>query len=209
NRGSRVLRAVRFEGRRGPGYYAADGAPLRKAFLRSPLRFTRISSGFTLRRMHPILGHVTTHLGIDYAAPAGTPVSASADGLVSLAGWTDGFGNTIHLRHANGYQTFYGHLSRIRVRAGQRVSQGDTIGAVGSTGLSTGPHLDYRMTRNGVFVNPLTIQLPPAEPVPEDERPAFDEARDVELAMLDAVPTPAPLAAEAAPPQPVRHHSRR
>ncbi len=199
-RGPRLLRAVRFEGPRVIGYYNPDGTPLRKAFLRSPLRFTRISSGFARRRMHPILHHVTAHLGIDYPAPTGTPVMASADGVVALAGWTKGFGNTVRLRHANGYETMYGHLSRVRVRPGQRVGQGDTIGAVGSTGLSTGPHLDYRMLRNGGFVNPLAIQLPPAEPVPNEERAAFAVVRDAGLAMLDAAPVPT-LTAEAASPR--------
>jgi murein DD-endopeptidase MepM/ murein hydrolase activator NlpD len=189
-RGERVLRAVRYEGRRGAGYYAPDGTPLRKAFLRSPLRFSRITSGFSRRRLHPILGRPRPHLGVDYAAPAGTPVAASADGVVVQAGWHGGFGNTVRLRHANGYQTLYGHLSRIRVRPGQRVAQGDTIGAVGSTGLSTGPHLDYRMTRNGAWVDPLRVQLPPAEPLHPDERAAFALVRERALALLDAAPRP-------------------
>ena len=208
-RGPRVLRAVRFEGRHGPGYYAPDGTPLRKAFLRSPLKFSRITSGFTLKRFHPILGHYTTHLGIDYAAPAGTPVTASADAVVALVGWSDGFGNTIRLRHANGFETLYGHLSRIQVRPGQRVSQGDTIGNVGSTGLSTGPHLDYRMARNGAWVNPLTVQLPPAEPIPDDERTAFGAARDVALALLGArAPLPSLAAIGTAPVGVVRPQPR-
>jgi murein DD-endopeptidase MepM/ murein hydrolase activator NlpD len=194
-RGSRTLRAVRYEGRNGPGYYAPDGTPLRKAFLRSPLRFSRITSGFTRRRMHPILGRVTAHLGVDYAAPAGTPVSASADGMVIAAGWQGGFGNTVRLRHANGYQTLYGHLSRLRVRVGQRVAQGDVLGSVGSTGLSTGPHLDYRMARNGTWLNPLTAQLPPAEPLAEAERAAFVQVRDRVLALLDGARRPVLAAA--------------
>jgi murein DD-endopeptidase MepM/ murein hydrolase activator NlpD len=184
-RGSRVLRAVWFGESEGPGYYAPDGTPLRKAFLRSPLKYTRISSGFTTARLHPILGIVTTHLGIDYAAPTGTPVMASADGLVTLAGWWGGFGQAIKLRHPNGYETLYGHLSRIQVHAGQHVAQGEAIGAVGATGLATGPHLDYRMSRNGVFVNPLTVPLPPAEPVPSKDRPAFEAARNTRLALLE------------------------
>jgi murein DD-endopeptidase MepM/ murein hydrolase activator NlpD len=183
-RGSRVLRAVRFEGATSAGYYAPDGTPLRKAFLRSPLKFSRISSGFSHARFHPILREFTTHLGIDYAAPTGTPVQAASVGVVVLAGWTTGFGNTIRLRHANGFETQYGHLSRIGVRSGQRVSQGENIGAVGSTGLSTGPHLDYRMLRDGTFVNPLVVQLPPAAPIPEAERPAFASVRDAALAKL-------------------------
>lgn len=182
--GSRTLQAVRFEGARGAGYYAPDGASLRKAFLRSPLRFTRISSGYTGARFHPILQKTTSHLGIDYAAPLGTPVSASADGVVALAGFGDGMGNTVRLRHANGFVTQYGHLSRILVRIGQRVAQGTPIGLVGATGLATGPHLHYAMFRNGGYANPLRVQLPPAEPIPDEEREAFLTARSAALRLL-------------------------
>jgi murein DD-endopeptidase MepM/ murein hydrolase activator NlpD len=185
DRGDRTLYAVRYEGSGGAGYYHLDGTPLRKAFLRSPLRFTRISSRFTHSRLHPILKKRRPHLGIDYAAPTGTAVNASADGVVTFAGRQGGFGRLVRLRHANGYETMYGHLSRIHVRRGQRVSQGDRIGAVGSTGLSTGPHLDYRMKLNGRYVNPLQIQVPPAEPIPDSERPAFAEARRRQLPLLE------------------------
>ncbi len=184
-RGPRTLTAVRFESRSGSGYYAPDGRPLRKAFLRSPLRFTRISSGFSSGRFHPILKTVTAHRGIDYAAPAGTPVHASADGRVMAAGWLGGYGRTVRIRHANGFETLYGHLSAIRVRAGQHVAQGDCVGAVGSTGLSTGPHLDYRMWRDGRPANPLRIQLPPAPPVAEAERAAFAAECRRAVALLD------------------------
>jgi len=183
-RGERTLRAVRFEGRESSGYYAPDGRPLRKAFLRSPLKFSRISSGFTHSRFHPILKSFRPHLGVDYAAPVGTPVMASGDGVVVLAGWDGGYGKTVKIRHPNGYQTLYGHLSRINVRSGQRVSQEQFIGAVGMTGLATGPHLDYRMIKNGVFLNPLKIESPPAEPVPQAERAAFEATRAQELALL-------------------------
>jgi murein DD-endopeptidase MepM/ murein hydrolase activator NlpD len=183
-RGDRVFQAIHFEAQRGPGYYAPDGTPIRKAFLRSPLRFSRISSRFSYRRFHPILKKVRPHLGIDYAAPRGTPVSAAADGVVILAGWSGGYGKTVRIRHANGFQTLYGHLSKIFVRRGQRVSQGTRIGAVGSTGLSTGPHLDYRMTRNGVFVNPLRVQSPPAEPLSPEELEVFLAGRGERLALL-------------------------
>jgi murein DD-endopeptidase MepM/ murein hydrolase activator NlpD len=175
-RGERVLRAVRHEGAAGAGYYDPDGRPLRKAFLRSPLRFTRISSRFSRSRLHPILHVRRAHLGVDYAAPVGTPVSAAADGVVTTAGWLGGYGRTVRIRHANGLETLYGHLSRIDVRRGQRVAQGDRIGAVGATGLATGPHLDYRMSRNGRFVDPLRQVSAPVEPVPAGEREAFDEA---------------------------------
>jgi murein DD-endopeptidase MepM/ murein hydrolase activator NlpD len=184
-RGERVLRAVRFDGEVGRGYYTPEGTPLRKAFLRSPLRFTRISSGFSLSRLHPILNYRRPHLGIDYAAPTGTPVNAAADGVVVAAGWQGGFGKLVRMRHANGYETLYGHLSRIAVRVGQRVAQGTPIGAVGMTGLASGPHLDYRMIKSGVFVNPLRIQSPPAEPISAAEREAFEKVRSASLALLD------------------------
>ena len=174
-RGDRVLRAFCHEGEAGAGYYDAEGRPLRKAFLRSPLRFTRISSRFSLSRLHPVLHVRRAHLGVDYAAPLGTPVSAAADGVVTAAGWMGGYGRTVTIRHANGYATLYGHLSRVDVRPGQRVAQGARVGAVGATGLATGPHLDYRMSRNGQFVDPLRLDAPPAEPIPAGERSAFGE----------------------------------
>jgi len=194
-RGTRLRRAVRFEGARGAGYYAPDGTSLRKAFLRSPLKFSRITSRFSLARFHPILHETLPHLGVDYAAPTGTPVVAAADGVVALAGWDGGYGQAVRLRHANGFTTLYGHLSRIDVHRGQRVAQGMCIGAVGMTGLATGPHLDYRMTRNGAFVDPLRIQSPPAEPVPESEREAFLAASEARLALLVNAPGPAVAAA--------------
>jgi murein DD-endopeptidase MepM/ murein hydrolase activator NlpD len=197
-RGERVIQAVRFDGRNGPGYYMPDGRPMRKAFLRSPLRFTRISSGFSRARLHPILQVVRAHLGVDYAAPTGTPVRASADGTVTQAGWDGGYGKVVRMRHANGYQTLYGHLSRINVRVGQHLIQGTVLGAVGATGLATGPHLDYRMVKNGVFVNPLKVQSPPAEPISADEEKAFEAARDQQLALLG--PSPAGFAVAVAAP---------
>jgi murein DD-endopeptidase MepM/ murein hydrolase activator NlpD len=199
-RGGRVIRAVRFEGRNGPGYFMPDGRPMRKAFLRSPLRFTRISSGFTQARLHPILKVVRPHLGVDFAAPAGTPVRASADGVVIAAGWDGGYGKVVQLRHANGYQTLYGHLSRIDVRVGQRLAQSTVLGAVGMTGLATGPHLDYRMIKDGAFVNPLRMQSPPADPIALDEEAAFAAMRDRQLALLDPSPAgPAVAVLTAAP----------
>jgi murein DD-endopeptidase MepM/ murein hydrolase activator NlpD len=137
-----------------------------------------------------VLGIRRPHLGIDYAAPAGTPVQAASDGVVELAGWQGEYGKAVRLRHANGYETLYGHLSRIDVRRGQRVAQGTRLGAVGATGLATGPHLDYRMTRNGGFVDPLHIQLPPAQPVARGERSAFESEAARALALLDG---PGPL----------------
>ena len=184
-RGERVLQAFRHEGATGAGYYDASGRPLRKAFLRSPLRFTRISSRFSHSRLHPVLHVRRAHLGVDYAAPSGTPVSAAADGVVAFSGWLGGYGRTVRIRHANGYETLYGHLSRAVVRPGQRVTQGERIGAVGATGLATGPHLDYRMRRDGRFVDPLRMDAPPAEPIPPGERNAFEEARRRTSALLE------------------------
>lgn len=184
-RGERVLRAVRYQGRRAAGYYNPDGTPLRKAFLRSPLRFTRISSRYSAARRHPILHRLAAHRGVDYAAPRGTPVHAAADGVVRLAGRHAGFGLAVRLRHANGFETLYGHLSRVAVRPGQRVEQGAPLGSVGATGLATGPHLHYAMLRAGSPIDPLRVELPPAEPVPADERAAFELASESALGLLE------------------------
>jgi murein DD-endopeptidase MepM/ murein hydrolase activator NlpD len=163
-------------------YYDLDGRSLRKSFLKSPLEFTRITSGFTWARPHPILGGVRPHLAIDYGAPVGTPVRAVADGVVLRAGWNGGNGIQVHLRHRAGYETIYNHLSRVgaKVRRGARVNQRQVIGYVGSTGLSTGPHLDYRVAKNGTFVNPLGEKFIPGDPIPAAERAEFQRhARDL------------------------------
>lgn len=198
-RGTRVLQAIRFDDETSSGYYDPTGTPLRKAFLRSPLKFSRISSRFTSARLHPILNVTRPHYGVDYAAPSGTPVLAAANGVVTLAGWQDGFGKTVRLRHANGFETLYGHLSKIDVRPRQRVTQGTRVGAVGMTGLATGPHLDYRMLRNGAFVDPLRVKSPPAEPIPAEERAAFEQVRGERLTLLSANPAPAPRTASTTP----------
>jgi murein DD-endopeptidase MepM/ murein hydrolase activator NlpD len=155
-------------------YYDENGKAVQKEFLKAPLRFSRISSGFTYNRRHPVLGIVRPHLGIDYAAPTGTPVAAAADGKVMFAGWKGGYGNYIELSHGGAYITTYGHLSRIMVRSGSRVSQGETIGLVGSTGLSTGAHLDYRMRRGSAYVNPNTIILPSRDSIGIAQKPPFE-----------------------------------
>ncbi len=183
-RGDRTLRAVRFEGPQGLEYFHPDGRPVKKPFLRSPLRFSRVSSGFSRARFHPILKTTRPHLGVDLAAPAGTPVRAAANGVVEAAGWSGGYGNLIRIRHARGLESLYGHLSRMAVKRGQHVVQGDVIGAVGSTGLSTAPHLDYRIVQRGEFVNPLKLTPPPPEPLPEAMMAAFAAVRDHELALL-------------------------
>ncbi len=152
------------------GYYDLDGKPLRKQFLRSPLKFSRITSRFNLRRFHPVLKRTIPHYGIDYGAPVGTPVLATSDGVVTLAGRNGGAGKMVRLRHPNGYETNYLHLSGYGkgVRGGARVSQGQVVGYVGNTGLSTGPHLDYRVKKNGSWINPLTISSPPSAPLPDE-----------------------------------------
>lgn len=178
----RRLRAVRFTPEGGnPGYYDEDGTSRRRFFLRSPLQFDPvITSRFSRSRLHPVLGVHRAHLGVDYRAPTGAPVIAVADGVVVSAGMNGGAGRMVHLRHANGFETQYLHLSTIAVRRGVRVRQGELVGRVGSTGLATGPHLDYRMRQNGAFINPVTAHrlMPPGDPVPADQRAAFVEARD-------------------------------
>jgi murein DD-endopeptidase MepM/ murein hydrolase activator NlpD len=157
------------------GYYDLEGQPLRKQFLRSPLKFSRVTSRFSMSRFHPVLRRRMPHYGVDYGAPVGTPVQVTADGTVTFAGRKGGGGNMVTVRHTNGYETNYLHLSRYGkgIRRGTRVSQGQVIGFVGSTGLSTGPHLDYRVTLNGKWINPLRISSPPVKPLSEDRLQRF------------------------------------
>ena len=186
----RVLTGVGFEGAGGRvAYYDPSGRSLKKSFLKSPLEFTRITSGFTYARPHPILGGVRPHLAVDYGAPVGTPVRAVADGTVMVAGWNGGNGIQVHLRHPAGYETQYNHLSRLGpgLRPGSRVSQRQVIGYVGSTGLSTGPHLDYRVAKNGRFVNPLGEKFIPGQPLAGAERARFvTDARELVRQLEDA-----------------------
>ncbi len=173
-------------------YYDLAGRSLRKSFLKSPLEFSRVTSGFTYARPHPILGGVRPHLAIDYAAPVGTPVRAVADGTIVRAGWNEGNGIQVHLRHRLGYETIYNHLSSVArgLRAGVRVSQRQVIGYVGATGLATGPHLDYRIAKGGTFVNPLSEKFIPGEPISAAEKPAFlRESR----ALVERLETEAPF----------------
>jgi len=174
----RLYRAVYFQhdDKRG-GYYTPDGRSIRKAFLRSPLEYSRISSGFTNSRFHPILGQWRAHRGIDYAAPHGARVRATGDGVVEFAGRDHrGYGNLVVLRHQSNYTTWYGHLSGFAkgLRKGMRVAQSETIGYVGATGLATGPHLHYEFHINGVHQNPLRLVMPPAPPISAELKPAFE-----------------------------------
>ncbi|MEW6002877.1 MAG: peptidoglycan DD-metalloendopeptidase family protein [Nitrospirota bacterium] len=181
--------AYRFEHGGEVDYYDADGKSLRRSFLKSPLNFRRISSGFSYKRFHPILKIYRPHLGVDYAASAGTPVSAVGDGTVVFAGYKGQNGNIVIIRHFNGYRTFYGHLSKIvkGLRKGVKIKQGQVIGYVGATGLATGPHLDYRIKVNNRFVNPLTLKLPRGKPVPKTliaEFENFKNKMDIQLASI-------------------------
>jgi len=175
----KAYRALWFEYEKGRGgYYTPYGTNIRKAFLRSPLEFSRVTSGYTHRRYHPVLRTWRAHRGVDYGAPAGTRVRATGDGVVKFTGWKGGYGRLVVLRHQSQYTTWYGHLSRFArgIRPGKRVLQGETIGYVGMTGLATGPHLHYEFRVNNVHRNPLKVVLPPAPPIQAAQRPAFDAA---------------------------------
>lgn len=165
-----IHRAYRYEVNGKFDYYDAEGKSLRKAFLKAPLSFRRISSGYSKKRFHPILKIYRPHLGVDYAAATGTPVSTVGDGTVFFAGYKGANGNMVIIKHPNGYKTYYGHLSKIKkgIRKGVKVKQGQIIGYVGSTGLATGPHLDYRVKINNKFVNPLTLKLPRGGKIPKN-----------------------------------------
>jgi murein DD-endopeptidase MepM/ murein hydrolase activator NlpD len=189
NAGRRV-RAVRFAPNGGsPGYFDDRGVSMKRFLLASPLKFQPVvTSSFSRRRMHPILREYRAHLGVDYRAPAGSPVVAVADGVVLSAGMSGGSGRLVHLRHGNGLESEYLHLSSIAVRAGARVRQGELIGRVGSTGLATAAHLDFRLKKNGAFINPVTAhrQMPPSDPVPAARMTAFTLVRDQAFERLAA-----------------------
>jgi len=168
-----------------PAYYSADGKSLQKAFLRSPLKFgAPVTSHFSKARFHPILKTYRPHLGTDYGAPVGTPVQTIGSGRVLFAGRKGGEGNMVHVAHTNGYETMYLHLSRMYVRTGERVEIGKTIGLVGSTGLATGPHLDFRILQKGQYRNFEKLGLPPADPVSKKNWPEFAEVREKWLPLL-------------------------
>ena len=154
-------------------YYDEEGKPLKNFFLKAPLKFSRISSRFSPRRSHPVQSVWKAHKGTDYAAPHGTPIMTTASGVVEQTGYTAGNGNFVKVRHNKTYSTQYLHMSKILVRRGQRVNQGDVIGRVGSTGLATGPHVCYRFWKNGVQVDALRLKLPNAEPMNRKHKPRF------------------------------------
>ena len=195
----KVYRAVRFAQGGSVGYYTPQGQPMRKAFIRAPVDFTRVSSAFNPHRLHPILNTIRGHMGTDYAAPIGTPVHAAGDGHVSFAGVRGGYGNALMLTHGGGVSTLYGHLSRFarNVHVGSHVLQGEVIAYVGMTGLATGPHLHYEYLIDGVHKDPQTVHLPGAEPLRAEALQQFRAATSPLLAQLT---TPPALAAPATAP---------
>lgn len=213
NHGGKSYYAIPFRQGDKLQYWEADGGSLRKNILKAPLKFTRISSGFSYSRLHPVHKVRRPHTGVDYAAPMGTPVHSVADGVVTFRGWGGGGGNTIKIKHAGNLMTGYLHLSRFAkgITVGTRVSQGQLIGYVGSTGTSTGPHLDYRIWKNGTPINPLKVPQEPTEPISAANKAKFEYVRDRIIAELEGevapdqlitqldsvvLPTPEPVAAE-------------
>lgn len=170
-------------------FFDAEGNSLRKAFLKAPLDYYRITSRFSNARFHPILKRYRAHHGVDYAAPTGTPVKTIGDGTVIFKGWTNGGGNTVKIKHNSVYTTSYMHLSRYAkgLQVGKHVSQGDEIAYVGSTGLSTGPHLDFRVYKNGEAINPLDMEAPPSEPIRPELRDSFEVVKQQILMELDSL----------------------
>jgi murein DD-endopeptidase MepM/ murein hydrolase activator NlpD len=186
----KTFRALRYEDEQGrSSYFSPDGKSMRKAFLRAPVDFRRISSRFTRSRWHPVLGKKRPHRGVDYAAAIGTPIKAAGDGRVIFRGKKGGYGNTVIIKHGSQYTTLYGHLSKFRrkVKNGSRVRQGQTIGYVGKTGLATGPHLHYEFRVNGTHRNPLTVKLPAAAPLKAKYRADFSKKSAPLLARLDLI----------------------
>ena len=173
-------------------YFDEDGNSLRKAFLKAPLEFGRISSRYSKSRLHPVLKKRRPHLGVDYAAPIGTPVRSTGDGVVSEMGYNGGAGRFVKIRHNSVYTTMYLHLSKYAksLKKGARVQQGQVIGYVGSTGLSTGPHLDYRFFVNGSAVDPLKVEVPPSHPIKDELRVEYEIQRDSVMKMLDKIELP-------------------
>lgn len=186
----KVFKAIRFqEDEKGSKYWNEKGESLVKAFLKAPLNFTRISSGFTYARKHPVLKIVRPHTGVDYAAPSGTPVVSIGDGTVISKGWAGGGGNTVKIKHNSVYTTIYMHLRGYAkgLKTGQRVKQGELIGYVGSTGMSTGPHLDFRVHKNGKPINPLTMESPSIEPISKSNMQAFTQTMEGYMHRLDSL----------------------
>ena len=182
--------AIRFINSKGDdGYFDEKGKSVKSAFLKAPLQFKRISSYFAKKRFHPILKYYRAHEGIDYAAPIGTPVSAVGDGVVTKSQYSGGYGNLVIVKHPNGYETYYGHLSKYGkgVKKGVRVKQGQVIGYVGATGLATGPHLDFRIKKNGTFFNYLTMKMPPTYTLTGKDKEDFDLHKEEIIKKLNQI----------------------
>ncbi len=190
--------AYRFEQDGRADYYDQDGKSLRRAFLKAPLSYRRISSGYTYRRFHPVHKRYRPHLGVDYAAPTGTPVSTVGDGTVVRAGYYGSNGNQVVVKHHGGFVTYYGHLHKIKrgIRRGVKVRQGQVIGYVGNTGVSTGPHLDYRIKKNGRFVNPLKLRMPRGKSIRENLMAGFEAFRDQMNTRLSGIRLPVTASAD-------------
>ncbi len=184
--------AIRFKQNNESEFFDQDGNSLMKAFLKAPLEYSRISSRYSKRRFHPILKRFRPHLGIDYAAPTGTPINSVGDGVVIEASYSSGNGKFVKIRHNSIYSTQYLHMSRIAkgIRPGATVKQGELIGYVGSTGLATGPHLCYRLWKNGVQINPLKEKMPPSHPVKEENLNAFNKKKEIILKELKEIALP-------------------
>lgn len=188
----RTYRAMRYEDPSGHvSYYAPDGQSLRKAFIRTPVDFARISSGFNLKRRHPILNTIRAHKGVDYAASTGTPVKAAGDGRVEFVGVKGGYGRVVILKHGSQYTTLYAHLSSYRkgLKVGNKIQQGQIIGYVGASGLATAPHLHYEFRINGVHKNPITVSLPRANPLPQSVVAQWHAANQTVMAQLETMST--------------------
>ena len=186
--GGKTYSGFRFEHEGKVGYYTADGRPLKKAFIRMPIPYARITSGFSKARKHPVLGRTRAHQGVDYGAGTGTPIHAAGDARVSFVGWKGGYGRTVVLDHGKGYTTLYAHMSRFgRYKPGQSIKQGTVIGYVGSSGLATGPHLHYEFRIGGVHRNPLTVTMPPPEPLKGAALAAFRAQTGPALARIQQV----------------------
>lgn len=195
--GGSSLHAVWFDahGDGAGSWYDLDGESVRRAFLKKPLEFRRISSRFSGRRFHPVLKRWRAHRGVDYAANSGTPVQATGDGVVVSRRWSDTYGRVLDIRHANGFLTRYAHLRAWAVSNGTRVSQGQVIGYVGMTGLATGPHLHYEMHTSRGPIDPLAVDLPAGDPVPAEARERWEQARAARLALLPRLRRPGATAA--------------
>jgi murein DD-endopeptidase MepM/ murein hydrolase activator NlpD len=176
-------------------YFDLDGESVRRAFLLKPLAYRRISSGFTNSRFHPILRTWRSHRGVDYAADAGTEIMATSDGVVIHRGHDSSYGNSIQIRHPNGFITRYAHMRGFRsgIVVGSRVRQSEVIGYVGSTGLATGPHLHYEMLRGGRYMDPLSVDLPAGDPVPSQDRVRWQQEMGVRVALLESIPGAGPV----------------